>query len=163
MSTLKDVRFKLDGTVHAAAKILADSEGVTLERWVSDLVGREVTKRIAVARQIAAVVEERGMLHVAPGPRDRQRHIYFIRRGDDGPIKIGVAQDVQKRLSGLQCASAETLTLLATTSESEGFTERTLHKRFAACRESGEWFTATAELLALVAELQPRAQGGHAK
>jgi hypothetical protein len=73
--------------------------------------------------------------------------VYFIRSGTDGPIKIGKASDVMRRLSGLQSAHAEELRLLATT---RAVTEDELHQRFAHLRMRGEWFRAEPELLAFI-------------
>ena len=39
--------------------------------------------------------------------------VYFIQRGDDGPVKIGVAKDVARRLTFLRTSSAENLTVRA--------------------------------------------------
>jgi hypothetical protein len=74
-------------------------------------------------------------------------NIYFIRSGNDGPIKIGRARDVARRVRTLQTASAAPLVLLGVI-PGDGKVERRLHRRFAANRIRGEWFRATPELLA---------------
>ncbi len=38
--------------------------------------------------------------------------VYFIRAGDNGPVKIGTAEDVAGRLRELQCGNHEDLRLL---------------------------------------------------
>ena len=43
---------------------------------------------------------------------EMKRSVYFIQRGEDGPIKIGVSADVAGRLRMLQAASREPLVLL---------------------------------------------------
>jgi hypothetical protein len=71
--------------------------------------------------------------------------VYFITNRKLNICKIGHAADPKKRLMTLQCASAVTLSLEATLPGSAEL-ERKLHKRFAADRLSGEWFTITEEL-----------------
>lgn len=80
------------------------------------------------------------------------RVVYFIQSGAAGPIKIGVTSNVALRLKGLQTGSATELRLLGVV-PTDRFSEESLHLRFASLRLHGEWFTATVELLAFVAEV----------
>lgn len=73
--------------------------------------------------------------------------IYFIQAGHDGPIKIGKAVDPQQRLRTLQTGTHETLRLLAVI-PGDHEREAEIHRRLAAHRQRGEWFAATAEVLA---------------
>lgn len=78
--------------------------------------------------------------------------IYFIQRGEGGPIKIGITASLTSRLRSLQTSSPTRLTVLATmpgTVEDEAG----LHERFAAVRLSGEWFEPAEVLLAFIATL----------
>jgi DNA-binding transcriptional regulator YiaG len=77
------------------------------------------------------------------------RWIYFIQRGSSrkGYIKIGIAANVKERLTQLQCGQPFRLRVLATM-PGDAETERLLHARYASVRKSGEWFSATPELLA---------------
>ena len=72
-------------------------------------------------------------------------HVYFIQAGEGGPIKIGVAKDVEKRLKGLQTASPKTLVLLASIpvrgSIKAYAMERDFHFRLSGYRIRGEWFS----------------------
>ena len=77
----------------------------------------------------------------------RGERVYFIQAGDGGPIKIGRAVDVIRRLHGLQAASWEELRLLSATG---AVTEREMHQRFASLRIRGEWFKPSVELLELI-------------
>lgn len=77
--------------------------------------------------------------------------IYFIQVGDDGPVKIGLADDPYRRLVALQCASPFELRLLGGFEGGRG-EELKLHKMFAHARIRGEWFEPTEELLAFVLE-----------
>ncbi len=75
--------------------------------------------------------------------------VYFIQRGIDGPIKIGSTRNVDQRLSVLQIASPEILTvrLILDGGLAE---ERVLQRRFAADRIHGfsrEWFQPSEAIL----------------
>ena len=84
--------------------------------------------------------------------------VYFIRAGEDGPIKIGyTGGEIGKRLRALQCVSPLRLTLLATCEGSKK-TEKRLHCEFRRYRLWGEWFRAAAELLELAQRVR---DGGH--
>jgi hypothetical protein len=79
--------------------------------------------------------------------------IYFIRATLSKRIKIGVAQDVQKRLGDLQVANSEPLELAACISvERSGLTESAVHSMFKCCRIRGEWFESTPELEKFITE-----------
>ena len=82
---------------------------------------------------------------------ERQRYVYFI-AGETGPVKIGVAVDPQKRLSGLQTSHPIPLAILAVTPGSVQV-EREYHQRFAAHRVRGEWFTRAPEIVAEIERL----------
>lgn len=78
--------------------------------------------------------------------------VYFIRRGESGPVKIGFSANVRKRVRSLQTGSAEPLKLLAVAEGGEQ-TERFLHEQFARHRLEGEWFSPDASLLGLISDL----------
>jgi hypothetical protein len=64
--------------------------------------------------------------------------VYFI-QAESGPVKIGIAGDVQKRLDGLQSANHERLAVIAVM-EGDPALEAALHARFQPGRIRGEWF-----------------------
>ena len=70
--------------------------------------------------------------------------IYFVRAGDDGPIKIGRTSNLKQRLRVLENACPNDVTLLGVLPEEED-----IHQQFAGCRvrSNGEWFEAEADLL----------------
>lgn len=76
--------------------------------------------------------------------------VYFIQCGDGGPVKIGKANDVEKRLTLLQIGSPYSLTLLGIMAGGR-VDESELHRRFASSRMRGEWFAPTEELRAFIA------------
>jgi hypothetical protein len=73
-------------------------------------------------------------------------NIYFLRAGPDGPVKIGRARDVARRVRTLQTGSAVQLLLLGVI-PGVAKLERQLHHRWRRCRIRGEWFTPSPELL----------------
>jgi hypothetical protein len=75
--------------------------------------------------------------------------LYAIQQGEDGPVKIGVAQKPWERLATLQTASPVRLRGVAAWSGSIA-EEKALHELFAEDRLEGEWFKPSEELLALV-------------
>lgn len=77
--------------------------------------------------------------------------VYFVQAGKEGPIKIGVARDVQQRIGSLQTANHEKLSLIATVDGGRD-TEEKLHRHFAGHRLQGEWFKPAADLLKFIAE-----------
>jgi Meiotically up-regulated gene 113 len=81
--------------------------------------------------------------------------IYFLQASIGGPVKIGFAADVERRVRELQCGSPFPLRVLAAW-QGDGRDERELHERFAADREHGEWFRPTAELRALIGKGRAR-------
>lgn len=80
--------------------------------------------------------------------------VYFLREGDYGPIKIGWAEDPEKRRGTLQTGNSRPLVLLG---QLPGTVqdEHAWHARFHKERIIGEWFTATPQLLVAVAGSQP--------
>lgn len=74
------------------------------------------------------------------------RFVYFIRRGEDGPIKIGVAADPFTRLRDLQTGCPERFRLLAAW-PGDLQNERSIHRSLARHRIEGEWFAPSRDVL----------------
>jgi hypothetical protein len=72
--------------------------------------------------------------------------VYMIRAGENGPVKIGVTDDVGKRLRNMQTGNSERLSVLRVF-EGSADEERRLHARFLSLRLRGEWFHFSPELL----------------
>jgi len=66
--------------------------------------------------------------------------VYMVRSGLFGCVKIGVAKDVLRRLSGLQTSHPHKLKLIRALS-GERDVEAALHTKFSHLRQAGEWFT----------------------
>lgn len=79
--------------------------------------------------------------------------VYFIQSGDH--IKIGITSGpIQKRLKALSTAHHQDLVLLAVVEDQTGRMEMELHQRFASDRVRGEWFKASADLLAYIESIK---------
>lgn len=87
-----------------------------------------------------------------------QIFVYFIREGDDGPIKIGRGTNPSNRLAELQIGNPRRFTLIGFFPGDPAI-EAGLHRKFAQWRLQGEWFTADAPGLEALA----RAAGQVAK
>ena len=82
----------------------------------------------------------------------KERFVYFVQQGADGPIKIGTAVDVVKRLDHLMAANSAELVVRAIIpggAEIEG----ELHIRFARHVIRGEWFRPDPEIVEYMASL----------
>lgn len=70
--------------------------------------------------------------------------VYFVQQGDRGSIKIGVADNIERRIKGLQTGSPHKLNLLARIGcggRKQAYDlENQLHRRFSSYRLEGEWF-----------------------
>lgn len=87
--------------------------------------------------------------------------VYFVQAGENGPIKIGYASDVAKRIGHLQTSAPDRLCVLSVMDGGEA-EEKALHAELAAHRRLGEWFNPTAEVLAAAGRgvgLEPRIDG----
>ena len=85
------------------------------------------------------------------GPRelDVKSWVYFVRRGETGPIKIGWSKSPAARIAQLQTGQDVKLSLLAT-APGGCREESALHARFSASRLMGEWFRATPWLVGYI-------------
>jgi len=90
--------------------------------------------------------------HVLSWRSTKKRSLYFV-EAENGLIKIGITDDLEKRLRVLQDGSPVALTLLLAvpgTARQEG----TLHGRFIDERSHGEWFRGSARLRVFIEELR---------
>jgi hypothetical protein len=75
--------------------------------------------------------------------------VYFIGRGEDGPIKVGVAHDPAMRMINLQIGSPEELYLLASM-RGDRDVERMLHAVFSMDHIRGEWFRRSPQIVEFI-------------
>jgi hypothetical protein len=73
--------------------------------------------------------------------------VYFIQVGEDGPIKIGIAGNVEARLMECQVGIPYELRVRAVIPQGDRQMERELHGRFQSHWIRGEWFMPHADLL----------------
>lgn len=83
--------------------------------------------------------------------RPHKQWVYFI-QCTAGPIKIGVAVDVEERLRTLQCGSPFELRLIARVPGGYDL-EADLHRRLCEHRLHGEWFANTPVVLRVLEEV----------
>jgi len=70
--------------------------------------------------------------------------VYFVAEKTNDVIKIGVSNQIQRRLGQLQTANANELELMGwIVSENDYLTEKSLHRKYDSKRERGEWFSIT--------------------
>ncbi len=70
----------------------------------------------------------------------KQQDVYFIRSKNGGPVKIGIAKDINARLAQLQTAHAYPLEIIGLILCGGRKTEKLLHKQFAKYQLCNEWF-----------------------
>lgn len=87
-----------------------------------------------------------------------QAQVYFVEMGEGGPIKIGKAVNVQKRVCQLQVGLPLPLRLLAVCDGGRA-KEREYHARFASACIRGEWFERVPDLLAEISALEQNGAG----
>lgn len=80
--------------------------------------------------------------------------VYFIKRGDNGPVKIGHSIEPYGRLKSLSMGGPETYRLVAWI-DGDRDKERELHKKFSDARINGEWFKLNDELANLIDQHPP--------
>ena len=85
-------------------------------------------------------------------------YIYFIQCGKSGPIKVGITDNVKRRLKTLQCANPCKLELLLAFLGGEVM-ECALHRKFSAHRLRGEWFEPAPPLTTFITDLSRAIHG----
>ena len=85
--------------------------------------------------------------------------VYFVQRGENGPIKVGFVaanRSMERRLIELQVGSAEPLYLLAALPRAGRQTEKKIHAALASDRMQGEWFENSSTIRKLIRVYQER-------
>lgn len=83
------------------------------------------------------------------GFQPKKGHIYFIRAGESGPIKIGFSTNPEQRLRTLQTAHTDKLTMLHCQIGTKA-DEARLHRKFRNIHVKGEWFAPEDVLLEFI-------------
>lgn len=84
------------------------------------------------------------------------RFLYFIQVGIGGPIKIGIASDVERRLLEVQIGCPYKLYLVLAVASGAPF-EGLIHKAFKDINIRGEWFEPQPELMKFIEDARRRA------
>ena len=79
--------------------------------------------------------------------------IYFIRQNSNGPVKIGVSVNPERRLLSMQTINPDPLHIMKVVNGSYAM-EALLHEKFSDARINGEWFEPTEALLAYIENLR---------
>ncbi|HYF40909.1 MAG TPA: GIY-YIG nuclease family protein [Ramlibacter sp.] len=85
--------------------------------------------------------------------------VYFIREAPDGPVKIGHATNVARRLSSLQGGNPRRLEVIRVVAGG-AHVERWLHKQFDAARIRLEWFSFVPDMLTIAPPAVAQAEAG---
>ncbi len=122
-------------------------------RYIGDCNNHK-TGELASTKEEARAWEHKQKMDVpkrgrSPASVNTKGSIYFVATEDGRFIKIGWALGVRRRMSTLQTANATKLRLIGTRRGSQS-DERDLHSRLKDFRAAGEWFHATAEVLAVI-------------
>jgi len=119
--------------LNAAAKLI-------IGEWGMGRQGFKKRAREAKRRRSAAGLNP----ILSAGPEKRAPHFVYVICADSGPVKIGIAADPRKRLSGVQTGHPQRLVLHFAAEVADAATARRVeahcHAQLAACRLSGEWF-----------------------
>jgi len=86
---------------------------------------------------------------LAPIPTVCGAGVYFVQDGL-GRVKIGVTNDVAKRLSSLKTGSSTDLSLIRFIEGAGPKVEKWLHRRFKDQRIQGEWFEFSAAMMQII-------------
>lgn len=110
-----------------------------------NFIEAQESKASPTQRQREYRERERDRIRAGIDKSQRGTVIYFIQSEHGGPVKIGRADDVAKRLQGLQTGRPDKLVLLAAAPGTVA-DERIVHRKFNHYREKGEWFSFSEEV-----------------
>lgn len=131
---------------------LARMPGYLQELYLRYWKGDDKPSDEAVAHARAQVIHEE---YEVIRSKATNRFIYFV-QAENGPIKIGVASNLEKRIGNLRGSSPVKLTLLFAT-HGGATAEANLHHRFREHRLHGEWFAPHPDILAEIERLKETA------
>lgn len=149
MKRVCDVRLKLTTEAHAVLSELCIIDRVTIQDYLERLINNHCLEKLDAAKRISAACAH---LQISEAV-SREKSLYFIQKGSDGPIKIGIAENVDRRMKELQTGNAVRLNLLAKVAQTKDLNEGLLHEKFSHIRMNGEWFEPARELLDFISEV----------
>lgn len=98
------------------------------------------SQKLAMARMQSVIEQAKRDPEGYYWPRPGNTNLYFIQGVSGGPVKIGLAQDVNLRLHTIQHYSPVILKVLYSVPGVSHEAERFMHTRLAEHRLHGEWF-----------------------
>lgn len=100
-------------------------------------------KETLLDHEIAVAEKQKKLKELCRRTKDESRFVYVIGQFS-GPIKVGIASDVESRLSGLQTGHPYELRIFlsidARTEDVARALEKQCHSSLSYCRLRGEWF-----------------------
>jgi hypothetical protein len=149
----RNIELRLTRLTWRIVRAQCEIDDLPVEVALAQLLDAWAADRYVAAHKLLPVIEKFGALSPPP-PGRLPKRLYFVRRGADGPIKIGVSEDVTARLRQLRTGSDEAIVVLAVVEQTDVINERALHVRFAQHRKQGEWFEPHEELLRFIDSLK---------
>jgi len=73
--------------------------------------------------------------------KNKKTNVYFILDSNNNAVKIGLADDVQKRIGSLQTGNPNKLEIIGVLQNVERQIEKELHQKFICHHILNEWFT----------------------
>lgn len=151
------------GMVRLWASCVRESRSVVDAFWVAGAFGpidsdetKEILRGLDVWGLVTRQPDGKYMVRMPRASNKRvtgSGSVYFLRLGDEGPIKIGFAQDLSRRLSSMRTGTPQEVVLLAAMPGTLA-DEEALHARFAHLRRKREWFEPGEDLLAFIASIK---------
>lgn len=128
-------------------------------RRIRKSLSRNLKTATTLLTELRARLERDGQIILDAGPAtlpmidpDAKKHVYFIEAVGLDKVKVGIADDVGRRLAGLQTASPVELRLLAAVPGDESLEQR-IHASLSRYRVRGEWFFLTPAVLASIEQI----------
>lgn len=129
--------FEFAEAIGEADKAIRIAEVIASRRGQDATAGRDLRRKV---RKIIATAAVESVVYVVKRPRERM-------------VKIGFSTNLASRMATLQTAAGAQLVLLVAAPGTRD-DERALHERFAAHRQSGEWFRYHREIEKWVTEVK---------
>ena len=134
ISHQRDGLYRLRITINGERKSFYDRDINALKLLRDEIIKEKKTncKNISKKKKIVKMLKEDSPLH-------RSGFVYFITDGEF--VKIGVADNVEKRLKELQTGNPKELTVVRSVyCENPYYAEKLFHDLFRYKRVNGEWF-----------------------
>lgn len=146
-----ELALPISAVARCVLEVRAEMAGASVEAVMLAIIERACLDDLRASLHLMRAIDGAEVPPLPVGRREKK--LYFVRRGQLGPIKIGVAEDVSARMRILATGSDEPLHLLAAVEQTQTLNESSVHKRFRELRKSGEWFEPHESLLAFIGSI----------